>query len=158
MIFKRNFGLIIAITLAILAFIILGTDLIIKKRLNDSSSKEYCFTSFLETSKIGYANGFQIPPFNLKDVTHFKCASKIGFGQYEIEARGKSGRSFFIHKQEGGMAASGADSISNLCFKQDGEILVSEKIVGREGVRSPGSCDWETDYPLNAESIFEYNR
>src|ERR1035437_8410023 len=63
-----------------------------------------CFNTFMNTVNSGHASGFQIPSFNFPDISHFRCASKLAFDQYEITGISKDGRSFYIHNDEGGMA------------------------------------------------------
>jgi hypothetical protein len=119
-------------------------------------SNVQCFDSFMNAVNSGYANGFKIPAFNFSDISYFRCASHVGFNQYEISGTDKEGHSFYIHKDEGGMAASGADSVYNLCYKKDNVILNNEKINGRDSVKKTGTCFWTDNFPLNPTSTYEY--
>lgn len=117
-----------------------------------------CFDSFMETANGGYADGFHIPAFNLSDISYFRCASQTGFDQYEISGIDKEGHSFYVHKDEGGMAPSGADGVYNLCYKKDNTIIRNEKLVGgRESIKETGTCFWTDNFPLNPTSTYEYN-
>lgn len=115
-----------------------------------------CFDIFMNAVNSGYANGFKIPSFNFSDISHFKCASEIGFDRYEITGVDKEGHSFYIYKDEGGMAASGSDGRDELCYKKDDVIITNERHVGRDWKSEIATCAW-TDKYLNPTSTYEYN-
>jgi len=116
-----------------------------------------CFNHFIDIVDTGYADGFRIPPFRFEDISYFRCASELGFNQYEINGKDKEGNTFYIHKDEGGMAPSGSDGIYNLCYKKNGLIIKSEKLIGRESIKEEGVCDWTLGFPQNPSSIYMYD-
>ena len=151
----------ITIIVILIAYIAFGDKLL---KFTNISSQKFppsnieCFNSFMEIANGGgYVDGFHIPSFNFSDISYFRCASQVGFDQYEISGTDKEGHSFYVHKDEGGMAASGADTIYNLCYKQDNVIIKNEKLNGREPVKQIGTCIWTDNFPSNPTSIYEYN-
>lgn len=115
-----------------------------------------CFDHFMEIANGGYADGFHIPPFNFEDISYFRCASQPIFNQYEISGIDKDGHTFYVHKDEGGRAPSGSDSVYNLCYKKDNIIIRNDKLHGRETIREIGTCFWTDNFPLNPTSTYEY--
>ena len=146
----------ILITVLIIIVIILVTYITFQN-LRFPPSNIQCFDSFMETANSGYADGFHIPAFNLSDISYFRCASQTGFDQYEISGIDKEGHSFYVHKDEGGMAASGADTVYNLCYKQDNVITRNEKLNGREPIKEIGTCFWTDNFPSNPTSMYKYS-
>lgn len=151
----------IVIIVILIAYISLGNNFL--KTTNISSQKlppsnVECFNRFMERANGGgYADGFRIPSFNFSDILYFKCASQVGFDQYEISGIDKEGHSFYVHKDEGGMAASGADTIYNLCYKQDNIVIRNDKLNGREPVKEIGTCFWTDNFPSNPTSTYKYS-
>ncbi len=115
-----------------------------------------CFDEFMSIAKSGYADPeLNISPFELHNVSHFRCASKKGFEQYEISGVDNSGHSFYVHHAGGGMAASGADSYLDHCYKKDGVVMKSVKFVGRNGSPQQGSCAFDKDFSVDPESSYD---
>ena len=127
-----------------------------------------CFDHFMEIVATGYADGFNIPQFNFSDISYFRCSSQIGFDQYEVSGIDKEGNSFYIHKDEGGMAPSGADGVYNFCYKKDGVTINNDKLVriidststngmGVRDITVKGTCYWTDNFPLNPTSTYEFS-
>ncbi len=157
---KKNILIIIFVMILVITYKAYNNDFFGKISISKSKfppSNIECFNSFMDRVNSGYSDGFRIPEFNFSDITYFRCASTIGFNQYEITGRDKNGQSFYIHKDEGGMAASGADSIYNFCYKQNDIIIRNEKLYGREPTREAGTCFWTNDFPSEPTSTYEYN-
>jgi hypothetical protein len=122
-------------------------------------SNVQCFDHFMEIANGGgYADGFHIPSFNLSDISYFRCASSTGFDQYEISGTDIEGHSFYIHKDEGGMAPSGADGVYNLCYKKDNVVIRNDKLVGRESIKEVGTCFWTNNFPSIPTSTYKYKK
>jgi glycopeptide antibiotics resistance protein len=118
-----------------------------------------CFDNFSSVVAGGYANpSFNVPEFELKDVTHFRCASARGFEQYEIAGTDRAGHTFYVHHASGGVAASGADSYIDHCSVRDDVIVMSTKSIGRSGMSEPGTCVFTEGFPRDADSIYVFNR
>ncbi len=118
-----------------------------------------CYDSFESVVQSGYADpDMNLPPFELKDVTQFRCTSSKGFEQYEIAGTDRGGHSFYVQHASGGTAASGADGYLDHCYKRDGVIIQSVKIVGRAGASEPGSCVFDDRLPENADSRYDFSR
>ncbi len=163
-----NKNRILIISIAIIICIFIGCIVFYNPFLNQAKissknnsqfppSNTLCFDSFTNALNNGYADGFRIPAFNFRDVSHFRCASRLGFDQYEIRATDKEGHSFYIHKDGGGMAASGADTVYNFCYKKDNNIIRNEKLSGRESTKEIGTCFWTDNFPSNPTSEYEFN-
>ncbi len=116
-----------------------------------------CFDRFMDVAQTGYADGFHIPQFNSSAVTAFRCASQLGFDQYEITATDTEGHSFYIHKDEGGMAASGADGVYDFCYIQDGKVIKSEKLIGHNPPEA-GTCVWTDGFPSAPTSTYSFSK
>lgn len=117
-----------------------------------------CFDSFVEETKSGYADPvYNIPSFSMDQVIRFRCASQKGFSQYEITATDTDGHLFYIHRASGGMAASGADTYFDHCYKKDGKLLRSSKLTGRTTLAT-GTCAYIESFPENPTSNFEYTK
>ncbi len=118
-----------------------------------------CFDSFTSVVSNGYADpSFRLPDFEMKDVTHFRCASARGFEQYEITGTDTAGHTFYVHHASGGVAASGADTYLDHCAMRDGVIIMSTKTVGRSGTSEPGTCVFTEDFPRDTDSIYVFSR
>ena len=152
---KRIFIIILIISLIFLIAVLFFTKVLPKQYSSFPPSKVECFDSFMNAVSSGYADGFKIPAFNFSDISSFRCASQVGFNQYEISGIDKSGHSFYLHKDEGGMASSGADGYYDFCYKVDGVVVKSDKIVGR-GSHQEGTCIWTLDFPSNLTSMYKY--
>ncbi len=116
-----------------------------------------CFDSFMEQAENGYADSaYNLPPFELSKISHFKCSSSKGSSQYEVEGIDTAGNSFYVHRIAGGMAASGADTYFDYCYMQNGTLIASEKLTGRT-TREEGTCTYLENYPPDPLSSYEYN-
>jgi hypothetical protein len=157
---KKNKILIIVL---ISIIIILTGYLIINKNIKSKQfppSNVECFNNFMWMINGFYVDDFHIPAFNLSDISYFRCASQKGFNQYEISGIDKEGHSFYIHKDQGGMASSGSDSVYNFCYKKDDIVMVNlnYKRNGRESIKQEGTCYWTDNFPSNPVSIYKYKK
>jgi hypothetical protein len=114
-----------------------------------------CFDSFASAVQSGYS-GFALPSFAFAKIDHFRCASQKGFDQYEASGIDNNGRTFYLHHAGGGMAASGADTYLDACYQQDGTVVQSIKLVGRDTEPQSGSCAWTSGFPAAPVSEYEY--
>jgi hypothetical protein len=98
--------------------------------------------------------------FKLSNISHFKCSAQNDgshYDQFEMTATDTEGHSLYVHKDEGGRAASGGDGYYDFCFKKDNKIIIAEKVVGRNNA-APGTCTWTPGFPTNPASNFEYTK
>jgi len=152
----------IVIVILLLTYVIFFTTFFRSIKTSSEQNAQFppsnveCFNIFMNAVNSGYADGFKIPPFNFSDISHFKCASKLAFDQYEINGISKDGHSFYVHRDEGGMASSGSDSYFDFCYKKDNVIISSDKIIGHNSHQA-GTCVWTENFPSNPTSIYEYN-
>ncbi len=119
----------------------------------------FCAEQSLELLAMAQQDTDVIPqPFAYahSEVSHFRCAASPGFTQYEISGRDTAGHSFYVHSILGGRAASGSDSVSDFCYVRDGEVVTRRKISGREGIRSEGTCSFDSSFPASPSSQYEY--
>ncbi|MBY0294339.1 hypothetical protein K2Q08_03345 [Patescibacteria group bacterium] len=116
-----------------------------------------CFDVFMDSVEGGYAEPeLNVPPFELKDISKFRCASKKGFEQYEIAGIDTTGHAFYVHHSAGGMAASGADSYLDHCYMRDGVLVKSVKLIGRSSEPQEGSCAFDESFPTDPESSYSF--
>ena len=93
-----------------------------------------------------------------KDITHVRCAAGVGFTQFELSGTTKDGHAFYLHDIASGMAASGADSISDICYKVDGVIVKNAKVTGRMSIPSTPTCSYDDAYLSQAPSQYTFNK
>lgn len=116
-----------------------------------------CFNAFTNSVQSGYADPeLNVPPFELKDISKFRCASKKGFQQYEVAGVDTTGHAFYVHHSTGGMAASGADSYLDHCYMRDRVVIKSVKLVGRSSEPQEGSCAFDENFPESPESSYSF--
>ncbi len=111
----------------------------------------------MDNALSGYADlELNTPPFDLKNISEFRCASSKGFEQYEVAGVDTAGHAFYVHHSAGGTAASGADSYLDHCYKSDGVLVKSIKLVGRSSEPQEGSCAFDENFPTSPESSYSF--
>lgn len=116
-----------------------------------------CFDGFMNSVEGGYADPeLNVPPFELKDISKFRCASSKGFQQYEVAGIDAAGHTFYVHHSAGGVVASGADSYLDHCYMRDGVLVKSIKLIGRSSEPQEGSCAFDENLPKDPESSYSF--
>lgn len=98
----------------------------------------------LETART--RDGVIVPVFDPAKLTHIRCAATPGFVQFEVLGTDASGDTFRIYELSGGRAASGADTIFNYCYQQDGILRSGTRITGRDGTISDPVCKYDDSF------------
>lgn len=118
-----------------------------------------CFDQFMSIREHGYADpSFNLPTFDMQNVTSFKCSSQKGFSQYEIHGIDANQHTFYVHAAAGGMAASGSDMYFDYCRLQDGVVVISKKLSGRTSAPVKGSCTYIDSFPTHPTSMYSYSK
>ena len=104
--------------------------------------------------------GFLGSPLTYSDssIMHVRCAAGVGFTQFEISGTTTDGHTFYLHDIQGGIAASGADSISDICYKVDGVVIKNARVTGRMGTPTAPTCSYDTTYLSTAPSQYTFNK
>jgi hypothetical protein len=95
--------------------------------------------------------------FTNKDIRHFRCASVLGFMQFEMSGLDETGHVFYIHAIAGGTAASGADSLFDFCYQRDGRTITQVRYSGRRGTQSIGTCSYDETLLASPNSNYRYD-
>lgn len=85
--------------------------------------------------------------------TKVRCESGLPYFQFEVDGYTKDGK-IHAHYAVSGMAASGADSVEDMCLIVNHEIVISKRLTGRENKETDGSCAWDDNIVI--EKRLEY--
>ncbi len=123
-----------------------------------------CFSEFRKDMQDGSLEvGVNMPSLGLlllsDTITSFRCATnQDGFSQYEFHGVDTSSTPVYVHHSSGGRAASGGDGHYDHCFMRDGEVIASERFIGRNGPSEKSVCEWENDFPYQPTSTYEHGQ
>lgn len=97
-----------------------------------------------------------VPAFTAEDVRMMECAAVRGTIQFEIAGIAADGADFRVNYLAGGVAASGADSISDYCYISRSEIVSGKRITGREGAISSPRCAFDVRLTAGATDTYRF--
>lgn len=109
----------------------------------------------LQNSKALIPESFR---FDDGGVRHFRCDAVRGFVQFEMSGNDASGHAFYLHGIAGGVAASGADSVLDVCYVSDGQTVTDVRFAGRSGTQSAGTCAYDGSLFTAPLSSYRYDR
>lgn len=118
---------------------------------------DVCFdmlTSSLESARSNPA--ITVPAFPIDSITRVRCAAAAGLTTFAIEGTDSAGKQFSVFETVGGKAASGADSVFDYCYTQNGKVISQARITGREGKRSDSACAYDTSLIPHPAYSYEY--
>lgn len=84
-----------------------------------------------------------VPEYTAQMVTRMRCQAVPGLIHFEIEGADSDGADFQLYYAAGGMAASGADTVSDFCYIRNGKMVSGRRVTGRESVSSAPQCRFD---------------
>jgi hypothetical protein len=112
----------------------------------------------IENVKLREGYGMSDFSFLNENVSEMHCAATRGMMFYEVSGTDAVGSTFYLHAIAGGMAASGADMVDDICYKKDGKTVTAFRRTGREATNETSTCSHENGFMSEAESVYDFIR
>lgn len=116
-----------------------------------------CFEMLVSSLDAARSNSVVIvPDFSIDSLRYVRCTAIPGMTHFTIAGIDSFGKEFRIYETIGGRAASGADSIFDYCYTQNGKVVSGTRITGREGKRADSVCTYDAGLLPHSAYSYEY--